>query len=118
MTHISFTNRSDEQISEDFKTVVENKILSIVKLDPEIKSIDVVFNSSSNPSRGDDSHRIDIIAHGQGRPYSATYRSYDFESAIDECVEKLRRQLKKTKDSRTVSKSGHRRPSSYGDVLE
>lgn len=116
MVNITLTNRSEEKISEDFKHLVTKKLETVLKLDPSITSTEVVFTSSNNPSRGSDSHKIDVNAKATKESYSATARSSSFEQAIDEATVKLRRQLRKTKETRTVSKSGHRKPLSYGDV--
>lgn len=113
MSGIIFTNRSDEEIRDNFKSLVTKKLESVLKLDPSIISTEVVFTKSKNPSRGSDSHKIDVNAQGSNETYSATARSSSFEQAIDDVADKLRRQLRKAKEVRTVSKSGHRKPLSY-----
>lgn len=116
MTDIIFTNRSDEQLSEDFKALATKKLETVLKLDPTATTTEVVFTSSNNPSRGSDSHKIDVNTQGTRETYSATARASSFEQAIDEVADKLRRQLRKAKETRTVSKTGHRKPLSYGDM--
>ena len=116
MADIKYTNRSKEDIDESFKELVEKKITAAMKLDPSVHEVEVTLTESDNPSRGGDSHRIDVNAFGAGTSYNATDRGSSFEHAIDGAVEKLRRQLRKTKETRTVAKSGHRKPLPYGRV--
>lgn len=116
MADIKYTNRSTEEISDEFKGMVEKKALSAIKLDPSIQEVEIILTESENPSRGGDSHRIDISIFGTGESYNATARSYSFEGAIDSAISKVRRQLRKAKEERTVSKSGHRKPLSFDGV--
>ena len=116
MADIKYTNRSKEDIDESFKELVEKKITAAMKLDPSVHEVEVTLTESDNPSRGGDSHRIDVTAFGAGTSYNATDRGSSFEHAIDGAVDKIRRQLRKTKETRTVAKSGHRKPLPYGTV--
>lgn len=116
MADIKYTNRSSEEVSDDFKEILEKKVLSAIKLGPSIQEVEIILTESENPSRGGDSHKIDISISGTGDSYNATARSSSFEGAIDSVISKVRRQLRKAKEERTVSKSGHRKPLSFDGV--
>lgn len=116
MADIKYMNRSSEEVSDNFKEIMEKKVLSAIKLDPSVQEVEIILTESENPSRGEDSHRIDISIFGTGDSYNATARSSSFEGAIDSAVSKVRRQLRKAKEERTVSKSGHRKPLSFDGV--
>lgn len=107
---VRLVNRNGKEISKDLRERVERKIASVTKLDPTIQSVEVVLSVSENPSRGGDSHRVDVNAAGTGESYNATARAATFEASVADVTEKLRRQLRRAKEVRTVSKSGHRTP--------
>lgn len=83
MTNIKYTNRSNKDIEETFKELVEKKITSVTKLDPSVHEVEVTLTESDNPSHGEDSHKIDVNAFGAGTSYNATDRGSSFEHAID-----------------------------------
>ena len=116
MPEIIITNRSDRPLSIKLEGTTKHKLESVAKLDPSLIEIEAVFDYSGNESRSRDSHKVEITAHGGGTNYAASAKGSVFWRALDEAVEKLRRQLRKTKEQRTVSKSGHRKPESIHDV--
>ena len=116
MPEIIITNRSDRPLSAKLEGTTKAKLESVSKLDPSLIQIEAVFDHSGNESRSRDSHKVEITAYGSGTHYVASAKSHVFFRALDDAVEKIRRQLRKTKDQRTVAKSGHRKPESIHDV--
>lgn len=116
MPEIIITNRSDKPLGAKLEESTKEKLDSVSKLDPSLIQVEAVFNHSGNQSRSKDGYKVEITAQGGGTHYAASSTSHAFFPAIDEAIGKIRRQLRKTKEKRTVSKSGHRTPESLRDM--
>lgn len=112
---INYTARQDAKIPKKFNELVESKIAKISRIDPSLE-YDIELSTSNNPSRGDDSHKVEITATSKGKIYRAEARDVTFEAALDIVLEKLQTTVRRAKKRNQIAKSGHRKPDSFGDI--
>lgn len=113
---LTFTARQDAVIPKDFKERSEQKILKVTKLDPSLIQVNIVLELNNNPAREPESHKVEITAQGSGHIARAESRADSYETALDDALEKLYRSMRKVKERRTISKSGHRAPTPLHDI--
>lgn len=112
---INYTARQDAKIPKKFDELVESKIAKISRIDPSLE-YDIELSTSNNPSRGDDSHKVEITATSKGKIYRAEARDVTFEAALDIVLEKLQTTVRRAKKRNQIAKSGHRKPDSFSDI--
>ena len=84
------------------------------RLDPTLTFFHVELQHEPNPRRESESDRIQITATGKGHLARAEAKEDSFYAALETALAKMERSLRKVKARRSISRSGHRAPTSTG----
>ncbi|MGH3447312.1 MAG: ribosome hibernation-promoting factor, HPF/YfiA family [Nocardioidaceae bacterium] len=104
------------EVSERFRTHVEEKLERLEKYDHRIIRVDVEVYKEANPRLADQSVRVEITVRRKGPVIRAEAAAEDKMSALDKAVERLIAQERKASDRRRVH-HGSRTPTSLAEAL-
>jgi ribosomal subunit interface protein len=104
------------EVSDRFRSQVEEKLLKLEKYDHRIIRVDVEVSKESNPRLADQSTRLEVTIHSKGPVIRAEAAAEDKLTALDKAVERLGTQLRKVADRRRVH-HGMRTPPSLAEAL-
>lgn len=104
------------EVSDRFRSQVEEKLTRLEKYDHRIIRVDVEVSKEPNPRLADQSTRLEITLYGRGPVIRAEAAAEDKLTALDKAVERLGSQLRKAADRRRVH-HGTRSPASLADAL-
>ncbi|MDO5669430.1 MAG: ribosome-associated translation inhibitor RaiA [Corynebacterium sp.] len=110
---VTITGRNVE-VPEHFAERVNSKLAKIERLDPTLTFFHVELQHEPNPRRESESDRIQITATGKGHLARAEAKEDSFYAALETALAKMERSLRKVKARRSISRSGHRAPTSTG----
>lgn len=115
--HIEYVCRSGAKMPKDFEEKTREKIEKVARLDPTLNYVKVEISAINNPSVPN-SEKVQITATGTGHLSRAEAQEETYWNAFDEAIASMERSLRKVKERRTISKSGHRTPSSLSSLQE
>lgn len=110
---VTITGRNVE-VPEHFAERVHSKLAKIARLDPTLTFFHVELQHERNPRRADESDRIQITATGKGHIARAEAKEDSFYAALETVLSRMERSLRKVKERRSISLSGHRAPIGAG----
>lgn len=115
--NIEYVSRSGAKMPKDFEDKTREKIEKVARLDPTLNYVKVEISTINNPSVPN-SEKVQITATGTGHLSRAEAQEETYWNAFDEAIASMERSLRKVKERRTVSKSGHRTPPSMSQLEE
>ena len=80
------------KITDQVRRVAEHKLAKIERLEPRLAWVQVEFIEERNP-RIDGNHRVEVAAAAGRRRFRAEGAGPDVESALDQVVERLGKQI-------------------------
>ncbi|MGJ9413445.1 ribosome hibernation-promoting factor, HPF/YfiA family [Aeromicrobium sp. CF4.19] len=110
-------NGRKSEISERFRTHVEEKLHRIEKYDQrqKILRVEVEVTHEPNPRQHDKAARVEMTVRSRGPVIRAEAASTDQHSALDAAIDKLESRLRRSADRRRISMGQHR-PASLAEV--
>ena len=114
---VTITGRNVE-VPEHFAERVHSKLAKIARLDPTLTFFHVELQHERNPRRADESDRIQITATGKGHIARAEAKEDSFYAALETVLSRMERSLRKVKERRSISLSGHRAPIGTGEAAK
>lgn len=115
--HIEYVSRSGTTMPKDFEEKTREKIEKVARLDPTLNYVKVEISAINNPSVPN-SEKVQITATGTGHLSRAEAQEETYWNAFDEAIASMERSLRKVKERRTISKSGHRTPAPMSSLEE
>jgi len=113
--NIEYVSRSRAKMPKDFEDKTREKIEKVARLDPTLNYVKVEISTINNPSVPN-SEKVQITATGTGHLSRSEAQGETYWNAFDEAIASMERSLRKVKERRTVSKSGHRTPQSMSQL--
>ncbi len=104
------------EISDRFRSHVEDKLAKLEKYDHRIIRIDVEVSTEINPRLSNQSSRVEITIRSKGPIVRAEAAAEDKMSALDKAVERLSAQARKAADRRRIH-HGSRTPTSLAQAM-
>ena len=80
-------------VTDQIRQVAEHKLAKLERLDRHIRRLEVEVTLEHNPRLGDGSHRVVVACDVGRRTLRAQGAGRDVDSALDQVVERLERQL-------------------------
>ncbi len=80
------------RITDQMRGKIEHKLSKVGRLDPRVQRLEVEIIEEKNP-RINGNHRVEVAADTPRRVFRAQGSGHDVESALDEVVERLERQI-------------------------
>ncbi|MDT0202095.1 ribosome hibernation-promoting factor, HPF/YfiA family [Nocardioides sp. AE5] len=109
-------NARNCEVSDRFRTHVEEKLSKLEKHDHRIMRVMVEVAKEKNPRQHDRSVRVELTAHSRGPVIRAEAAADDKMGALDLAVDKMAEQMRRAADRRRVHR-GRRTPISVGQAL-
>ncbi len=104
------------EVSDRFRSHVEDKLLRLEKYDQRIIRVDVEVTAEPNPRQAHQSTRVEITIRSKGPIVRAEAAAEDKMSALDKAVDRLSAQARKAADRRRIH-HGSRTPTSQGQAM-
>jgi ribosomal subunit interface protein len=104
------------EISDRFRTHVEEKLTRLEKYNQRIIRVDVEVSQESNPRLSSQSVRVEITIVSKGPTLRAEAAAEDKLTALDRAMERLTSQARKAQDRRRVH-HGSRTPTSLAQAM-
>lgn len=104
------------EVSDRFRSHVEDKLLRLEKYDQRIIRVDVEVTAEPNPRQAHQSTRVEITIRSKGPIVRAEAAAEDKMSALDKAVDRLSAQARKAADRRRIH-HGSRTPTSLGQAM-
>ena len=104
------------EISDRFRSHVEEKLTRLEKYDQRVIRVDVEVSKEANPRLADQQVRVEITIRSKGPVIRAEAAAEDKMSALDKAVERLSAQARKASDRRRVH-HGVRTPTSLAQAM-
>ncbi len=104
------------EVSDRFRSHVEDKLSRLEKYDHRIIRVDVEVIAEPNPRQAQQSTRVEITIRSKGPVVRAEAAAEDKMSALDKAVERLSAQARKAADRRRIH-HGSRTPTSLGEAM-
>lgn len=102
-------------VSEDFRSYVDEKIDRLEKLDDRVIRVEVEVSAEKNKRQHDQASRVEITLRTKGPVIRAEAAAEDKPAAFDLALDKLMAQLRKAADRRRVH-HGNRTPTSLHEA--
>jgi ribosomal subunit interface protein len=80
-------------VTDQIRQVAEHKLAKLERLDRHVRRVEVEVTLEHNPRMGDGSHRVAVAFDVGRRTLRAEGAGHDVDSALDQVVERLERQL-------------------------
>jgi ribosomal subunit interface protein len=81
------------RITDQVRQVTEHKLAKIGRHEPKLARLEVELIEEHNPRLADGSHRVEVVCEAGRRTYRAQGAGPDVESALDQVVDRLERQI-------------------------
>jgi ribosomal subunit interface protein len=104
------------EISERFRSHVEEKLARLEKYDQRVIRVDVEVSKEANPRLADQQVRVEITIRSKGPVIRAEAAAEDKMSALDKAVDRLSAQARKASDRRRIH-HGARTPTSLAQAM-
>jgi ribosomal subunit interface protein len=104
------------EVSDRFRTHVEEKLARLEKYDHRIIRVDVEVSQETNPRLSSQSVRVEITIASRGPIIRAEAAAEDKLTALDRAMERLTSQARKAQDRRRVH-HGSRTPTSLAQAM-
>lgn len=95
------------EVSDRFRTHVEEKIARLEKYDQRIIRVDVELTQEPNPRLAEQAFRVEITIHSRGPVLRAEAAAEDKMTALDKALTKLSSQSRKAADRRRIHHGSH-----------
>jgi len=92
------------ELANDFKTIAEEKLLSMERFSVTIDRVEVEVTHEGNPRQGKNSHRVVITSHGSGPLLRAEATGFNDLAAFDAAIKNIELQIRRV----------HEKSKSYG----
>lgn len=86
------------EVTDRFRTHVEDKLSKIAQVAPDVQRIDVELTREKNPRLADNAERIELTLRGKGPVIRAEASASDRYGALDLAVGKLNERLRRARD--------------------
>lgn len=83
------------QVADDFKTIIDEKLKSMVRFSVAIERVEVEVIHEANPRQGKLSHRVILTARGAGPLLRAEAAAFNDVAAFDLAIESFELQIRK-----------------------
>jgi putative sigma-54 modulation protein len=117
---LKLTARHDT-LSDATREYAEAKLSKLDRRLHDLALVEVTFSREHNPSIAND-HSVEAIVHAKGPNIVARESAQTYEAAIDRLLDKLERQVERSRDKRTVEarrrSHGGQHPAPAGEPLE
>lgn len=80
------------RVTEQIRRTAEHKLAKIARLDPRVQRVEVEIFDEGNP-RIDGGHRVEVACDAVRDVFRATGSGPDVDSALDQAVRRLERQI-------------------------
>jgi ribosomal subunit interface protein len=87
-------------VSDEFRSVVEEKLGKAARLDPRMQRVDVELTKESNPRLADRAFRVELTCRCKGPVVRAEAASDEERAALDAAVSKLESRLRRSAERR------------------
>jgi ribosomal subunit interface protein len=104
------------EVSDRFRSHVEEKIARLEKYDHKIIRVDVEVSKEANPRMADQATMVEITIRRRGPVVRAEAAAEDKMSALDKALDRLQAQIRKAADRRRVH-HGARNPTSLSRAM-
>ncbi len=88
-------------VSDRFRTMAEDKLIKVEKLDPGMQRVDVEVSKEPNPRLSDRAFRVELTCRGRGPVIRAEAAAEDKLAALDVAWGRLESRLRKAADRRS-----------------
>jgi ribosomal subunit interface protein len=92
------------EVSDRFRTHVEDKLAKVERLDPALQRVDVEVSKELNPRLADRAYRVELTCRSRGPVIRAEAAAEDKLSALDVAMGRLESRLRKAADRRSDRK--------------
>jgi putative sigma-54 modulation protein len=93
------------EVPEKLRAHAQNKLAKVQRFDDRILAMDVEFSEERNP-RVAEAHKVEVTVTTKSRLVRAQARAADPAAAVDQVIDRLKRQIKKLKGQR-VDRTQH-----------
>lgn len=83
------------ELASDFKTIAEEKLLSMERFSVTIDRVEVEVMHEANPRQGKNSHRVIITSHGSGPLLRAEEVGFNDLAAFDGAIKSIELQIRR-----------------------
>ena len=83
------------ELASDFKTIAEEKLLSMERFSVTIDRVEVEVMHEANPRPGKNSHRVIITSHGSGPLLRAEEVGFNDLAAFDGAIKSIELQIRR-----------------------
>ncbi|WP_375432427.1 ribosome hibernation-promoting factor, HPF/YfiA family [uncultured Friedmanniella sp.] len=94
-------------VSDQFRTLVEDKITRLEKLDDRVIRVEVEVSAERNPRQHDQACRVEITLRSKGPVVRAEAAADDKAAAFDIALDRLMAQLRRAADRKRVHHGQH-----------
>jgi ribosomal subunit interface protein len=92
------------EVSDRFRSHVEDKLAKVERLDPALQRVDVEVSKELNPRLSDRAYRVELTCRSRGPVIRAEAAAEDKLAALDVAMGRLESRLRKAADRRTDRK--------------
>jgi ribosomal subunit interface protein len=89
------------EVSDRFRSHVEDKLAKVERLDPALQRVDVEVSKEHNPRLADRAYRVELTCRSRGPVIRAEAAAEDKLAALDVALGRLESRLRKAADRRT-----------------
>ena len=83
------------ELASDFKSIAEEKLLSMERFSVTIDRVEVEVMHEANPRQGKNSHRVIITSHGAGPLLRAEETGFNDLAAFDGAIKSIELQIRR-----------------------
>ena len=83
------------ELASDFKSIAEEKLLSMERFSVTIDRVEVEVMHEANPRQGKNSHRVIITSHGAGPLLRAEETGFNDLAAFDGAIKNIELQIRR-----------------------
>jgi len=83
------------ELASDFKSIAEEKLLSMERFSVTIDRVEVEVMHEANPRQGKNSHRVIITSHGSGPLLRAEETGFNDLAAFDGAIKSIELQIRR-----------------------
>lgn len=89
------THTRHAELASDFKSIAEEKLLSMERFSVTIDRVEVEVMHEANPRQGKNSHRVIITSHGSGPLLRAEETGFNDLAAFDGAIKSIELQIRR-----------------------
>jgi ribosomal subunit interface protein len=90
------------EVSDRFRTLAEEKLAKVEKLDPGLQRVDVEVSKEQNPRLSDRAYRVELTCRSRGPVIRAEAAAEDKLAALDLAMGRLESRMRRAADRRTA----------------